>query len=173
MIAEQARTMSSYNRWMNERLYELCAQLDDEDRKRDQGAFFGSIHRTLNHLLLGDKIWLGRFEEVAFQARGLDQQLHEDFGELRQDRQATDDRIEQWASQLTDERLASPFRFTTVVNPAARECALWVAVTHFFNHQTHHRGQLTALLSRLGQDYGVTDLIWLPGLVSGPPFEPT
>ena len=57
--------MARYNRWMNERLYALCAGLDDDERKRDRGAFFGSIHGTLNHLLWGDRMWLGRFTRRA------------------------------------------------------------------------------------------------------------
>jgi uncharacterized damage-inducible protein DinB len=167
MRPEQARIMASYNRWMNERLYEVCAEIPDAERKRDRKAFFGSIHGTLNHLLLGDKIWLGRFKGKPFQARSLDQELYEDFAELRAERGATDRRIEIWAAGLTEEMLSSKLHYMSMVNPARRTYDLWVAVAHFFNHQTHHRGQLTALLSQCGKDYGVTDLIWLPELLPG------
>lgn len=164
---EQAATMAAYNRWMNERLYEACAQLPDGERRKDRGAFFRSIHGTLNHLLLADKIWLGRFEGPPFQADRLDRELYADFEDLRAERRATDRRIENWTSALTAPVLAGTLHYTSLVNPAPRSCAMWVAVTHFFNHQTHHRGQLTTLLSQCGVDYGVTDLIWLPELAPG------
>ena len=154
MRPEQAKIMALYNRWMNERLYEVCAELPDEERKRDRRVFFGSIHGTLNHLLLGDKIWLGRFQGKPFHARSLDQELYEDFSELQAEREVTDQRIETWAAGLTDEVLSSKLHFTSMVNPAPRTYGMWIAVTHFFNHQTHHRGQLTALLSQCGKDYG-------------------
>ena len=166
MRAEQARVMAAYNRWMNERLYAICAQLTDEERKRDRQAFFRSIHGTLNHVLLGDKIWTGRFENRPFQVRSLDQELHQDFTALQRDREDTDRRIEAWAADLTDEALSGVLQYRTIVNPSLRSCPLWVAVTHFFNHQTHHRGQLTTLLSQCGKDCGVTDLIGMPGLVT-------
>jgi uncharacterized damage-inducible protein DinB len=76
-----ARTMAQYNRWMNERLYELCSTIPDEERKRDRGAFFKSLHGTLNHLLLGDKIWLARFVDEPFVVPSLAQELHSDFTE--------------------------------------------------------------------------------------------
>jgi len=75
-------------------------------------------------------------------------------------------RIIDWADSLSDQALAAPFSYVSVVNPARRTCTLWILVTHFFNHQTHHRGQLTTLLSQCGVDYGTTDLIWLPDLVA-------
>jgi uncharacterized damage-inducible protein DinB len=166
MRSQQAVTMASYNHWMNERLYAVCASIPDEERKLDRDAFFGSIHGTLNHLLLADKVWLGRFEGQPFPMRSPDQQLYEDFAELRAEREATDRRIQTWASGLTDEILAGEFQFTSILAPGTLTCAYWAAVAHFFNHQTHHRGQLTTLLSQVGKDYGVTDLMLLPGVVS-------
>lgn len=165
MKADHARLMASYNRWMNERIYDVCTRLSDEERKLDRKAFFGSIHGTLNHLLLGDKIWLGRFEGKPFAVRCLDQELYTDFNELKMERLATDRRIDSWAAGLTDEILGGKIRFMSIVNPAEHTYDMWVTVMHFFNHQTHHRGQLTALLSQCGKDYGVTDLIWLPEVI--------
>lgn len=156
------RTMAAYNRWMNERLYDCCAKLSDAKRKRDVGAFFKSIHGTLNHLLLGDRIWLGRFTGEPFIVESLDQELYADFDELRRERTKTDDGITAWVSSLTEEDLEGELSYTSVVNPKPRRYPLWFAVVHFFNHQTHHRGQLTTLLSQRGIDPGVTDLIWLP-----------
>lgn len=165
MRAEQAIIMATYNRWMNERLYAVCAELPDEERKQDRGAFFRSIHGTLNHLLLADKIWLGRFEGVPFPAISLDQELFTDFSALRSERESTDSRIEAWVSGLSDEMLTARLHYTSIVDAAPRTYTLWVTVVHFFNHQTHHRGQLTTLLSQCGKGYGVTDLIWLPEFV--------
>ncbi|HYN11475.1 MAG TPA: DinB family protein [Burkholderiales bacterium] len=159
---DYARSMAAYNGWMNERLYECCARLGDDDRKRDAGAFFKSIHGTLNHLLLGDRIWMGRFTGRPFAVKSLDQELYADFGELRDERRKTDADISQWAAGLTEAAFASELSYTSVVNPQPRRYPLWFAVTHFFNHQTHHRGQLTTLLFQRGIDPGVTDLIWLP-----------
>ncbi|MDN5939742.1 MAG: DinB family protein [Salinisphaera sp.] len=164
MPVQQARDLAAYNQWMNQRLYAVCAELSDAQRRQDRGVFFKSIHGTLNHLLLADRIWLGRFAGQPFQVDSLDQQLHHDFAELARARAQTDDEILRWANELTDTVLAGALRYTSVVNPAPRSYEMWLAVTHFFNHQTHHRGQLTAMLSQCGKDYGVTDIIWLPGV---------
>lgn len=165
MRAEQARDMAAYNQWMNERLYSVCAELSDAERRRNRGVFFKSIHGTLNHLLLADKIWLGRFFGEPFHVDSLGQELYHDFGELKRAREELDEHIRHWAGALTDEALGGTLRYTSVVDPAPRTYDMWLAVTHFFNHQTHHRGQLTAMLSQCGKDYGVTDIIWLPRAV--------
>ena len=154
--------MARYNRWMNERLYECCAQLTDAQRKEDVGAFFKSIHGTLNHLLLADRLWLGRFTKAPFAVASLDTQLYAGFDELRRERALTDEAISSWVACVTEEDLAGDLHYTTMVNPAARKQPLWFAATHLFNHQTHHRGQLTTLLSQRGIDPGVTDLLRLP-----------
>lgn len=160
---EQFRTMARYNRWMNERLYECCARLTDAERKEDMRAFFKSIHGTLNHLLVADRIWLGRLHGVvppaghlAVGIRALDQELFADLAELRTDRQRTDDAIDAWAATITAHSFEAPLRY--VSGGRSREVPLWWVVTHMFNHQTHHRGQITTLLSQAGQDPGSTDL---------------
>jgi uncharacterized damage-inducible protein DinB len=158
--------LARYNQWMNERLYAVCASLDDSIRREDRRAPFRSVHGTLNHLLLADRIWLGRFLDQPFAFQSLDQELYHDFLELQHARRETDDQITAWASTLTEARLAAPFSFTTRANPQPWTLPLWVAVAHFFNHQTHHRGQLTTLLEQLGCDFGVTDLLLLPDLRS-------
>lgn len=166
MRPEQARDMARYNQWMNDHLYAICAELPDAERRKDRGAFFKSIHGTLNHILLADRIWLGRFLGEPFQASSLDQELYHDFGELTQARQDTDRTIIEWANTLTEESLGGDLSYTSMVNPQPRKYEYWLAVTHFFNHQTHHRGQLTTLLSQSGKDIGVTDLIMLPDVVA-------
>ncbi len=157
-----ARTMARYNTWMNERLYECSARLSDADRKQDLGAFFKSIHGTPNHLLLGDRIWMGRFTGKPFAVTSLAQELYSDFGELRAARAEEDAAIVDWVASRTEEDFEADLSYLTIVNPQPRKHPLWLAVTHFFNHQTHHRGQATTLLMQRGIDPGVTDLIWLP-----------
>ena len=159
---EFPRVMARYNRWMNERLYECCARIPDVDRRRDMGAFFKSIHGTLNHLLLADRVWMGRFVGPLFAPKSLADELYADFDELRRQRASTDDDIDGWVATLTKERLRGELRYTSIVNPAPRTMPLALAVTHFFNHQTHHRGQLTTLLMQQGIDPGATDLMWVP-----------
>jgi len=158
------KTMAQYNRWMNDRLYAVCAEIPDTERKRDRGAFFKSIHGTLNHLLLGDKLWLGRFLNDPFKVASLDQELHADFDRLRADRESTDAVIVEFTDSLDETGIDGPFTFTTMVDPAERTYVLRHVLQHFFNHQTHHRGQLTTLVSQAGYEPGVTDLMWLPGV---------
>jgi uncharacterized damage-inducible protein DinB len=157
--------MARYNRWMNDKLYAVAEQLSDAERKEDRRAFFGSIHRTLNHLLLADRVWLGRFTGAALEEgemgpggiRTLDQELYADFDALRRERAKTDDDIDAFVDTLTAEKLAAPLRF--VRRGVTNELPLWHAVAHLFNHQTHHRGQVTTLLMQAGHDPGVTDLV--------------
>lgn len=161
--SEHPRAMARYNHWFNQRLYAACATLDDAQRKEDRGAFFGSIHATLNHILLGDRLWMGRFTGEPFPVSGLDQELYADFAALSQAREQEDQRIIHWVEGLSEADLAATLCYESVVSPGPRTYPLWFAVSHFFNHQTHHRGQITTLLSQAGVDFGVTDLIWLPG----------
>src|SRR5712691_11536125 len=97
-----AQTMARYNKWMNERVYECCARLSDRERKEDVGAFFKSIHGTLNHLLLGDRIWLGRFTGQPFTVSSLAEELYAEFSELRMQRSTTDIAIYTWVSSLNE-----------------------------------------------------------------------
>lgn len=156
------RAMASYNRWMNKRIYDVCSTLSDEERKRNVGAFFKSIHGTLNHLLLADRIWMGRFTGRPFRFKSLDQELYSDFAQLRAEREKDDNGIIDRAESLTEDDFSRKLSYTSAVNPQPRKYPFWFAVTHFFNHQTHHRGQVTTLLSQRSIDAGVTDLIWLP-----------
>src|SRR5690606_9906926 len=104
--------LARYNTWMNERLYGVAATLSDEERRRDRGAFFRSIYGTLNHLLVADRIWLGRFRSEAVEdgcigpggIRSLDQELCESFEDLRRERSHTDAELSAWVSELTEDR---------------------------------------------------------------------
>ena len=167
MRSDEARVLAEYNAWMNGKLYAACAALPDEERKRDRGAFFHSIHGTLNHVLLADSIWMGRFAGPPFAFKGLDQELHASFDELRAHRTEMDERISRWAGGLTDAALGAKLEFKSAITKRTHAPTLWRVVLHFFNHQTHHRGQITALLSQAGVDYGVTDLFLMPGLLDG------
>ena len=166
MSPEWLGALARYNGWMNGKLYAVAATLSDEARKRDSGAFFKSIHGTLNHLLLADRVWLARFKGVTVPAefmapgiRSLDQELYADFEELKRERGLTDDELAVWVSELTPERLAAPLVFMR--RGQKQEFPLWWAVAHAFNHQTHHRGQITTLLTQQGCDPGITDLIFM------------
>jgi uncharacterized damage-inducible protein DinB len=155
--------MAAYNRWMNEKIYAVCAALTDAERKQDRGAFFGSIHATLNHLLLGDQAWLQRLCGQPVSMKTVRDELFSDFAELCAARTRMDDEIEVWAAQLTDEFADATYSFFSITYQKHRRLpGGWAIVAHLFNHQTHHRGQITTLLSQLGHDVGITDLPWMP-----------
>jgi uncharacterized damage-inducible protein DinB len=148
--------IASYNQWMNQKLYAVCADIPDVDRQADQGAFFKSIDGTLNHILVGDLIWLGRFTQRPFVAK-LNEQLYNDFSELRAERVRLDATIVDWTQTLAPDWLNTDFNYTNS-SGVTRTLPHWLLVTHMFNHQTHHRGQLTTLLNQMGYAVGVTDL---------------
>jgi uncharacterized damage-inducible protein DinB len=163
LTSEWLAASARYNRWMNDKIYTAAAGLTDEARKRDVGAFFRSIHGTLNHLMVADRVWLGRFRglpvadgDMAPGIRSLDQELYADFEELRRQRSALDDELTSWVGGVTEEQLAGPLVYRRF--GAQLECTLRWAVAQVFNHQTHHRGQVTALLTQQGCDPGATDL---------------
>jgi uncharacterized damage-inducible protein DinB len=144
---------AGYNRWCNERLYEAAAQVSDAEYRADRGAFFRSLHGTLNHLLVGDRIWMRRFTGAGEVPPSLDAILHDDFGTLRAARRSEDVKIARYIDRLSEADLLSTIRYKTVVRPQTIEQPLAPALDHFFNHQTHHRGQAHALLSAiLGND---------------------
>ncbi|HEY5957907.1 MAG TPA: DinB family protein [Polyangiaceae bacterium] len=168
MWTDQFAALARYNRWMNRKLYELAAELTDDERKRQLGAFFGSIEGTLNHILLADRIWMARFtgDESAYASRdrfgktipfeGLAQVVYPVFDDLQHNRELLDRQIEFWAQRLVLDELDAPFAYFNTTGKRFSQ-PLWHAVLHFFNHQTHHRGQVTTLFFQLGKDPGVTD----------------
>ena len=162
-----AQRMARYNAWMNDKLYAACEALSDEERKADRGAFFKSIHSTLNHLLWGDSMWLARFTkgtalEMAAPKTGIGVDLHEDWNALNAARVAMDADIIAWAATLDTDWLRSDFSWYSGLTKSTRTKPAWLLVTHLFNHQTHHRGQVTTLLSQRGIDPGETDLMLMP-----------
>jgi uncharacterized damage-inducible protein DinB len=138
---------AGYNAWCNERLYQAAAKVPDTDYRANRGVFFKSLHGTLNHLLVGDRIWMRRFTGQGETPPSLDAVLFDNFAQLRAARRLEDERISAYINALRDEDLAKTIRFRTVVNPQTIEQVLAPALDHFFNHQTHHRGQAHALLS--------------------------
>ncbi len=152
--------MATYNQWMNQKLYDVFADISDLERKSDRGAFFKSIDGTLNHILIGDLIWLGRFTQQPFLAK-LDQKLYDDLSELRAERERLDLVIIDWTKNLTPSWLNETLTYTNS-SGFTRTLPHWLLTTHMFNHQTHHRGQLTTLLNQMGYKAGVTDLLAMP-----------
>src|SRR5690606_17200886 len=112
--------LAEYNRWINDKLYALCAELDDSVRKRPGGAFFGSVHGTLNHLLLADRVWLGRFTGAPFAVATLADELYADFAELALERRRTDAAIIDYVAGLSPERLDTLFSYTSVATRSER-----------------------------------------------------
>jgi uncharacterized damage-inducible protein DinB len=147
MLKRHFDQLATYNRWANRRMYTEAATLSDEVRKRPAGLFFGSVHATLNHLLVADYIWMRRFTGDGPQPERLSQILHEDFAELRAAREREDERILAFVTQASDYD-----RVLSYQNSSGRifEQALGPALAHFFNHQTHHRGQVHAGLTIAG-----------------------
>lgn len=144
---------AGYNAWCNERLYDAAATVPDSDYRADRGAFFKSLHGTLNHLLVADRIWMRRFTGVGVQPPSLDAILYDNFADLRAARRTQDTLISRYIDGLSEADLMGTLRYKTVVNPQTIEQPLAPALDHFFNHQTHHRGQAHGLLSAiLGND---------------------
>jgi uncharacterized damage-inducible protein DinB len=158
-MKDQFVMLASYNSWVNRRLYQAAATLSDTDYRADLGAFFGSLHGTLNHLLLGDRIWLQRFTGLGEAPADLDAVLHDEFPALREARFAEDLRIERYIADLTPESLAGTIRYLSTRQPAEIEQFLAPLLLHFFNHQTHHRGQAHGLLTRLAGEAPSFDLL--------------
>ena len=170
--SEHVRLMASYNAWMNTKLYQAAGKLSAEELSRDRGAFFRSIIGTLNHILVGDTLWLKRFAKHPASYPelqvvsdlphpvSLDEILFTDLGDLTRRRELLDGAITNWANAVTDVDLQHVLHYANSKGVVAdKRC--YGLVMHFFNHQTHHRGQATTLLSQAGVDVGVTDLLML------------
>jgi uncharacterized damage-inducible protein DinB len=152
-MTERYTMFAGYNAWANERLYDAASKLSDADYRADRGAFFKSVHGTLNHLLVADRIWMQRFTDTGDAPSKLDAILFEKFDELRAARRSEDARISKFCGELTDENLSGPLRYIsyrTITKPTEIRQELAPALDHFFNHQTHHRGQTHCLLTSIG-----------------------
>ena len=148
-MTDRYKMFAGYNGWCNERLYDAAATVSDADYRADRGAFFKSLHGTLNHLLLGDRIWMHRFTGEGELPKSLDAILYDDFAALRAARRAMDASISRYIDGLSEADLSRTIRYRTYTNPTDIEQKLAPALDHFFNHQTHHRGQAHALLTSM------------------------
>ncbi len=164
--------MSQYNQWMNQKIYQAAQQLGNESSQQDQRAFFGSIFGTLNHIWVADIIWLRRFSQHPRQYpslgslpklssyTALDQLVANDIETLNKLRQELDRIIIQWCAEIAPADLEHSLEyFDTKGNLYNKNFGL--LIQHFFNHQTHHRGQVSTLIVQQGVDVGVTDLLKL------------
>ncbi|RUU34166.1 damage-inducible protein DinB [Mesorhizobium sp. M6A.T.Ca.TU.002.02.2.1] len=149
---------AAYNQWANSRIYDAAADLDDEEFHRNVGAFFGSIMGTLNHVLTADRIWMRRFTGEGDAPARLDTILHRALPGLRLAREAEDKRIIDWVGALSDKALSGRFSYMTVSDMCTVSQRLAPALDHFFNHQTHHRGQAHTILTVLGRPSVSLDL---------------
>lgn len=163
--------MARYNRWMNAKIYDAAATLTSAQLQQQRGAFFGSIIATLNHLLVADILWLQRFANQYDNGKlaavtaltppsQLDQILYPELPPLSTQRQWLDQQLYDWVMTLTELQLAGVLTYRNSKGVLHRK-PFAAVLQHFFNHQTHHRGQLSTLLFQAGVDVGVTDLLAL------------
>lgn len=169
---EHIALLAGYNQWMNRKVYDAAGTLTDAELGVDRHAFFGSILGTLNHLVLGDTVWLKRFagHPAGFPAlnplRAIDtptdlkQLAFADIRELSARRAWLDELIIEWAQSLRESDLDHRLHYHNMRGAPANK-PFFSLLVHFFNHQTHHRGQATTLLTQAGVDVGDTDLLAL------------
>ena len=155
--------MARYNRWQNENLYGAADRLSVEERRRERGAFFGSIEKTLSHLLWGDRIWMHRFADTPKPQGGIAESvsLYDDWETLKSARADFDQTIIAWADTVRPQWLAADQTYFSGAIGREVKKPRWVLVTHMFNHQTHHRGQVHCMLTQAGGKSSDTDLPFL------------
>ncbi|AMJ63160.1 DinB family protein [Bosea sp. PAMC 26642] len=155
------KTMARYNAWQNDNLYAAAASLSDEARRLERGAFFGSIHGTFCHLLWGDRMWLSRFTGTPkpLVPGSESARMIEGWSELLAERRATDALIGEWAATLSPDWLASDLTWFSGATQREMSKPVGLLVAHMFNHQTHHRGQVHAMLTAAGARPSDTDLM--------------
>lgn len=160
---DHVRLMARYNEWQNQSLYGAADSIGEAARRLDRGAFFGSIFDTFSHLLWGDRIWMHRFAGAPKPEAGPQRSRMpiDDWAELKRARADFDAEISRWAHHIDDDWLRGDLRWFS--GAAGREMSRprWLLVTHLFNHQTHHRGQLHAMLTAAGAKPEDTDLMLL------------
>ncbi len=160
--------MAAYTRWQNGNLFQAADTLSDEARRENRGAFFGSIHETLNHLLWGDQIWMHRLAGTpAPQAPGIPGSTgqHADWTSLRNDRLNTDTQIVDWARTVNEQDLMGELRWYSGAIQAEVRRPRWALVVQLFNHGTHHRGQVHGMLTAAGARPDDTDVPFIPETV--------
>jgi uncharacterized damage-inducible protein DinB len=166
--AAHYRMFGRYNRWANGRLFAAAAGLSVEQYRADRGAFFKSVHGTLNHLLATDRIWMQRFTGEGEAPIRLDAILFERFAELGVAREAEDRRIVDFVDGLDDARIAQTIKYRRVSSPEQFEQQMAPALAHWFNHQTHHRGQVHGMLTGLVGEAPELDLLIFQRMTAKP-----
>jgi uncharacterized damage-inducible protein DinB len=156
--------MARYNRWQNDNVYRVADLLSDAERRRDRGAFFGSIHATLNHLLWADRTWMNRLADTPRPGGGIPESvsLYADWDDLKDERKDFDSVMIDWAERLDAASLASELTYYSGAIKAHLSKPKWLLVAHMFNHQTHHRGQVHCMLTQAGGKPSDTDLPFMP-----------
>ena len=157
---EHFTRFAAYNRWANQRLFDAASQLSDDQYRQDTQVFFKSMQGTLNHILVADTVWMSRFQKTDHGITGLDQLLHEDHESLTSARLQMDQRIADYVATLDQPTLDAEFTYSPVTLPEPVTMQLNIALSHMFNHQTHHRGHAHGVLTRLGADAPPLDLIY-------------
>lgn len=167
-LVEHVRQMAEYNHWMNQKMYEACEKLSAEQLCENRGAFFGSILGTLNHLVVGDTVWLKRFASTGYPAlkvmneipkpEALNSQLFNNLSELKAYREKLDQVLLSFANEVTESSLQRAVTYKSFGGVESSK-VFFSLLMHMFNHQTHHRGQVSTLLFQFGIDIGVTDLV--------------
>ena len=155
--------LAMYNAWANGVLYDACAALPREVYHAQRPAFFGSIHRTLNHLLVADIMWLVRLEGTPPPDLQLDTELHATFEALRAAREDQDERIRRYVDGLAEADLAGEIVYRNSRGEGFAQNR-WTILQHVFNHHTHHRGQVHDMLSATDQPPPPLDLIYFTRL---------
>ena len=158
MIRHHFLMMARYNTWANARLYNAAETMGD-DYDRDAGAFFDSMHGTLSHILVADRIWLHRLTGEGPTYDRLDARPYGDLATLRAEREAEDERILGYVGSLDDEALSGTFAYTPISIGQRMESRRAPVLAHLFNHQTHHRGQAHTILTSLGHEAPPLDII--------------
>lgn len=169
-MKQQFQMLAAYNLWANARIYDVAETLDADALDRDIGLYFKSLLRTLNHILVGDLIWMKRFTGEGASPGALDTVLHSALPALRIAREGEDKRIVEWIDSLDEAAFSGRFTYVTVTDVRTVSQRLAPALVHFFNHQTHHRGQAHAALSILGAEAPSLDLIYFHRTKDGAKF---
>ncbi|WP_439150258.1 DinB family protein [Sulfitobacter sp.] len=162
------RTMARYNSWQNDQLMSLLLDMPDAELGKDRGAFFGSILGTANHLLCADMLWLSRFDpstEPPFEAFAKWPKLHKDARAWAADRHRVDGKIRYWAEAIRELDLLGDLHCVPASGGAAYTLPMGIAILQLFNHQTHHRGQIHAMMTAAGQKAPVSDIAYMPETV--------
>lgn len=172
-LKDHVRLMAEYNQWMNAKLYEVCARLSLAELHENRGAYFGSVIGTLNHLVVADILWLQRIGRGLGDRpelgdvmqlptpEALNTTIDSNLKQLEGLRKSLDESLLSFARTIEDVDLQKTIIYKNIKGVESSR-GVFTLLMHVFNHQTHHRGQMTTLLSQAGQDVGVTDLLALP-----------